>query len=147
MSGLLTRPTARWPLARTACALNPVAGSSSPTTPQQNARTGAAEGEVNSFLARRFAVPIDLVTFPELGGVLKSITLDRVECRLRVRRPPVPEDARRKADRALDWLKKVADARIDLPAAGELPPSPLRGSLGEVTGEERILTFDELSDH
>ena len=107
----------------------------------------AAEGEVNSFLARRFAVPIDLVTFPELADVLKSITLDRVECRLRVRRPPVPDDARRKADRALEWLKSVAEARIDLPAAGELPASPLRGWLGEVTGEPRILTFDELSDH
>jgi phage gp36-like protein len=107
----------------------------------------AAEGEVNSFLARRFAVPIDVAAVPELADVLKSVTLDLVECRLRARRPPVSEDARRKADQARGWLQSVAEARIDLPAAGPLPPSPLRGSLGEVTGESRILTFDELSDH
>ena len=53
----------------------------------------AAEGEVNSYLARRYGVPIDLTTHADLADLLASITLDLVEFRLRARRPPVPAAA------------------------------------------------------
>ena len=39
------------------------------------ARLGA-EGEIDSYLARRFQVPIDLTTHADLSGVLASFTLD-----------------------------------------------------------------------
>jgi len=43
----------------------------------------AAEGEVNSHLARRYQVPINLSEHSELAALLASITLDLVEYRLR----------------------------------------------------------------
>ncbi|MCH8242383.1 MAG: DUF1320 family protein, partial [Planctomycetes bacterium] len=54
------------------------------------ARLGA-EGEVNSYLARRYRLPIDLAAHPELADLLATITLDLVEFRLHSRRPPVSD--------------------------------------------------------
>jgi len=107
----------------------------------------AAEGEVNSYLAVRYRVPIDTAASPELAGLLRSVTLDLVECRLRARRPPVPEEARRCQDMALDWLRRVAEGTVELPATAELPATPTRGPLGQVAGETRVLTREELTGH
>jgi phage gp36-like protein len=48
----------------------------------------AAEGAVNSFLAKRYSVPVNLVAHSELADLLASVTLDLAEYRLRARRPP-----------------------------------------------------------
>jgi phage gp36-like protein len=107
----------------------------------------AAEGEVNSFLARRYRVPIDLTLHPELGDLVASVTLDVAEYRLRLRRPPVSEDARRRHAQTLDWLSRVADGRIDLPSI--IPPATgtARGIVVQISGEERLLSREELADH
>ena len=110
------------------------------------ARLGA-EGEVNSYLARRFAVPIDLVLHPELSSLLKSITLDLVEMRLRARRPPAPEATMRRHDDAMAWLRGVAAGTIALPSASSISPTDLQGPTVLTSGEERILSHDELSEH
>jgi len=110
------------------------------------ARLGA-EGEVNSYLARRFAVPIELAAHPELSDLLKSITLDLVEMRLRARRPPVPEVTLRRHTDAVAWLRGVADGAIDLPSATPLAPSDLRGPAVLTSGESRVLSHDELAEH
>jgi phage gp36-like protein len=107
----------------------------------------AAEGEVNSYLARRYQVPIDLSEHSELADLLASVTLDLVEYRLRLRRPPVPKDVVDRHTRAVDWLTGVADARIELPSAAPLAANPALGTLGEAIGEERLLSRDELSDY
>lgn len=107
------------------------------------ARQGA-EGEVNSYLARRFAVPIDLSRNPELRGVLASITLDLAEHRLRLRRPPVPSEAVDRRTAALAWLKGVSYGSIELPAATDLPASPVGEFRGRATGSERTRTHDEM---
>ena len=109
------------------------------------ARAGA-EGEVDSYLARRFAVPIDLAGHPELTGVLTSMALDLAEYRLRLRRPPVPAEATARRDSAVKWLEAVAAGEIALPAATEPAASPLGGFHGRVAGAERTLTREELSD-
>ncbi len=109
------------------------------------ARLGA-EGEVNSYLARRHQVPIDLVAHAELSDVLASVTLDLAEYRLRVRRPPVSEDARRRREQAIDWLSKVADGRIDLPSLSPVAASAARSTIAQSIGEERLLTREELGD-
>ncbi len=110
------------------------------------ARLGA-EGEVNSYLASRFQVPIDLSTHPELAGVLASVTLDLVEHRLRGRRPPVPDAVTRKRDETAEWLKGIASGEIELPAAGTLSPNAARGPVAEISGSERVLSREELSGH
>ena len=110
------------------------------------ARLGA-EGEVNSYLARRYAVPIDLTVHTELAGLLKSITLDLVELRLRSRRPPVPDTTLQRHQGALQWLTGVADGSVELPAASPVGASALRGPDILTTGDERALSRDELSAH
>ena len=110
------------------------------------ARLGA-EGEVNSYLAHRYQVPIDLTAHADLADLLASITLDLAEYRLRLRRPPVSEDARRRHKEAVEWLTRVANGSIDLPSATPVAGSRARGPLGEASGEERLLTRDELSSH
>lgn len=110
------------------------------------ARLGA-EGEVNSYLARRFQVPIDLTIHTDLADLLATVTLDLVEYRLRARRPPLSDDARRRQAQALDWLQRVADGRINLPSATAVASNTTRGALGQVSGENRLLTRDEMMDH
>lgn len=110
------------------------------------ARLGA-EGEVNSYLGRRYAVPISLTTHPDLADVLASITLDLAEYRLRLRRPPVAEDARRRRDQAIEWLTRVAEGRIELPSVATIAANAAKGTIAASIGEKRLLTRDELSDH
>lgn len=109
------------------------------------ARLGA-EGEVDSYLARRYQVPVDVSAQAELGGILVSITLDLAEYRLRSRRPPVPAATVEQHSRALEWLKGVVDGLIELPTTSELPPSTIHGPNATTTGPQRILSHEELSD-
>ena len=106
----------------------------------------AAEGEVNSYLGRRYAVPVDVTGGEELAGVLKSVTLDLVEYRLHARRPPVPDDVRGKRESAVQWLQRVASGQAVLPAANELATNPAGGITGEVTGAARVMSREELED-
>lgn len=110
------------------------------------ARLGA-EREVDSYLARRYAVPIDLNAHPELADLLATFTLDLAEYRLRVRRPPVPDAATNMRGHAAQWLERIANGTIDLPALTELPSSDLRGPRTGWNSEERVLSRDELSGH
>lgn len=107
----------------------------------------AAESQVNSYLARRYAVPIDLVLHTDLADLLKSITLDLAEYRLWCRRPPVSRDGVEKHAHAVAWLTGVASGSIALPSAKEVASNTTRGSLATTTGEERLLSRDELSNH
>ncbi len=110
------------------------------------ARLGA-EGEVNGYLARRYLVPVDVSVHTELADVLKSVTLDVVEFRLRLRRPPIGRDAVRRYEQTLVWLRGVAAGRIELPASSELETNTALGPLASSSGEERLLTRDELRSH
>ncbi len=107
------------------------------------ARLGA-EGEVDSYLARRYAVPIDVTSHPELAGLLRSIALDLAEFRLHCRRPPVSEDVLRKRDATISWLSQVARGAIVLPSASALPANEAEGFRAAVAGRRRVLTDDEM---
>jgi len=107
---------------------------------------GGAEGEVNSYLGRRVAVPVETGGDPQLSAVLKSITLDLAEYRLHGRRPPVPADVRHKYESAVKWLQRVASGAAVLPAAAELDGNPALGITGEVTGSPRVMSREELEN-
>lgn len=104
----------------------------------------AAEGEVNSYLAARFAVPLNLAAYPNLSGILVSIALDLTEYRLRARRPPIPDMAAKRRAQAIEWLARAAAGSIELPAA--VPASTVRAGGATVVGNERILSREEMSD-
>jgi len=107
------------------------------------ARLGA-EGEVDSYLAQRFQVPIDLSLHPELGGLLATLALDLAEYRLRARRPPIAADVVAKRDQVTDWLRAVARGSAQLPSAQVVAANPAAGISISVSGAERRLQEDEL---
>ena len=77
----------------------------------------SAEGEVNSYLARRYAVPVDLSAHADLAATLKGFTLDVAVYRLMVRRPPAPETHRTARDDAIKWFTQISEGKIVLPAS------------------------------
>lgn len=103
----------------------------------------AAEGEVNSYLAGRYAVPVDLAAFPQLSGLVVSAVLDVAEYRLRLRRPPVPLETLRRRAEAVDWLTNIATGVLTLPVEG-LATTTARGLVARATGNAKVLTHDEL---
>jgi len=107
----------------------------------------AAEGEVNGYLARRYPVPIDVVEHSELATVLKSVTLDLAEYRLRTRRPPVPGDVIRRRQETAEWLKGVAEGRIALPSASQIGSNTAMGIVASSHGAERLLSREKLESH
>ncbi|MCK4659164.1 MAG: DUF1320 domain-containing protein [Phycisphaerae bacterium] len=110
------------------------------------ARQGA-EGEVDSYLARRYAVPIDLSANSELTPLLMTVTLNLVEYRLHGRRPPVPADVLAKRDAAIGWLREVALGVIELPSATSLSSNPATGFRAATTGDVRVMSREELADY
>jgi phage gp36-like protein len=104
----------------------------------------AAEGELNSYLAVRHSVPVDVVVHSELAGLLKSAALDLAEYRLRLRRPPLPEDARRRRDQTVDWLRLIAVGTVALPS---LSAPAGKGTVAQASGAARLLSRAELETH
>ncbi len=75
-----------------------------------------AEGEADGYLGRRYAVPVNLTTHPELAGVLKGMVLRLAVYWLFGRKPPPPEQHEKGYNYALKWLERVAKGEIVLPA-------------------------------
>jgi len=116
-------------------------GSANPTRVEE-ARTGA-EAEIDTYLARRHAVPIDVSGAAAVGGLLKRLALDLVEFRLHCRRPPAPADILRKRDQAVDLLRRLSQGEVLLPSVQEMPGNPGQGMGGRVLGHARLLTEAE----
>lgn len=83
-----------------------------------------AEAQANSYLAVRYATPVDLGAHPELADVLTARVLDLAEY-LAWRSSPfvsdVPERVRMLWQEANRWLEALAAGRVLLPA--ERPPA------------------------
>jgi phage gp36-like protein len=110
------------------------------------ARLGA-EGEVDSYLSQRFAVPIDLATHPAAAGVLKSVSLDLAEYRLFARRRDVPDDVMVRRGLAVDWLTRVSRGEAMIPSVTPIDANAATGVRARASGESRLLSRDELSDY
>jgi phage gp36-like protein len=109
------------------------------------ARLGA-EGEVDSYLGRRYAVPVDVGEHPELADALKSVALDLAEYRLHARRGTAPAEVKSKCEAAVRWLQRVAAGEAVLPSAEEMAVNPAVGFAGQAIGSERVLTREEMED-
>jgi phage gp36-like protein len=107
------------------------------------ARLGC-EGEVNSFLARRYGVPIDLGAHPQVADLLRTVTLDLAEYRLHARRPPVPAEVIARQKGALAWLGKAASGEVILPTLAPVAPNPASGVAAAITGNAKGLSANEL---
>lgn len=122
-------------------------GSGSANTAVVNEAREGAEREVDSYVARRYAVPVDVSANSELAALFTTIVLDLVEYRLHARRPPVPVDVVAKREEAVKWLNQVASGAVELPSVASLGANPATGFQAATTGDERVLSRDELSDY
>jgi phage gp36-like protein len=98
----------------------------------------AAEAEVNSRLASRFAVPLEVAAEPQAAAMLRAVALDLAEYRLHARRPPVPDAVEAKALQTLQWLQDVAEGRAQMPLLREVPANESRGTIAEADGPQRV---------
>jgi phage gp36-like protein len=101
------------------------------------ARLGA-EGEADSYLARRHAVPVDLSAHPQVQAVLVGFVLDLVSYRLHARRPPVPQDVVRRREEAVRWLRRVVEGEVYLPACDVVEANLAGGVVAEAGSAERM---------
>jgi phage gp36-like protein len=122
------------------------AGTGSADLDKVNEARLGAEGEVNSYLGRRVAVPVDVAGQAELAAVLKSVVLDLVEYRLHSRRAPIPDDTVRRHSEALRWLERVASGAVALPADASASLESSRRPLGERGGPDRALSRETLEN-
>lgn len=104
----------------------------------------AAEAEIDSYAARRYVVPVDAAPDSDLAGVLRAVAVDLAVHRLYERRPPVPEDVRRRHDWAIVWLSAVATGAVLL-AGAATPEVPAPSEpFAVAVGKGRVLTPTEV---
>lgn len=109
------------------------------------ARLGA-EGEVNSYLATRYAVPVELSAAPEAAALLRAVVLDLAAYRLHSRRPPVPPDLVRRREEVVTWLSRLAAGQAQLPVTAAPAENAALGLLGRAAGSERVFTRADLEN-
>ena len=119
-------------------------GSGSADPAKANEARLGAEGEANSYLATRFAVPVEVSSDAEAAAVLRTFVLDLAAYRLHSRRPPVPADVVRRREEAVTWLGRVAAGIVQLPAGVAPRENPALGIIGVAEGPEREMTREEL---
>ena len=121
---------------RTAAELTADSGST-PDTTKLTEDANAASAEVDGYLARRYAVPIDLAAHPELAPLLKGITLDLGAYRTHCRRQPVPEEISKARQAAVEWCLRVSRGEILLPATTTPTPTTADSPMTSHGGAER----------
>lgn len=106
-----------------------------------------ASGEADSYLARRYATPIDTALHPELSDVLEGRVLDLAEQRAWAGSPfsaGIPARVTAAREAAAAWLIAVANGAADLPGAAP-PASRTAADDGpRYSSSERIFVRDEL---
>lgn len=107
----------------------------------------AAEAEVNSYLARRYATPVDLDTRPELSAVLRARVLDVAEY-LAWKGSPFVSDPPQRVQAlyagALRWLEQVTAGQVALPAAAPPAGSTAQPAAPQYAASPRRFTAAEL---
>src|SRR5688572_12127218 len=96
-----------------------------------------AEGEVNGYLGKRYAVPIA----PPVPNLVQKLSTDIAIWNVYRRRQRAPENVRQAYEDAIKTLLLIADGTIVLDVAVPPPPATLTG--GEVFGPERIFDRDK----
>lgn len=101
----------------------------------------------DSYLARRYATPVDLTARPELADVLAARVLDLAEWGAWQSSPFVsdpPQRIHRLREAATRWLQDVADGRIALPATTLPELQNLDDNTPRYTAAARQFRHDEL---
>ena len=88
-----------------------------------------AEGQVDSYCAMRFKVPLAVGDHASLAAMMRSITLDLAVYHLYSRGHAVTEATVLLHDKAIEWLKEVAAGSVMLPSPDTEPTTVSRTPL------------------
>lgn len=101
-----------------------------------------ASAEMDSYLRGRYPLPLNPIP-PELRGVCMDIAMYRLQT---LRPAQDIEDARRRYEDALKWLRDVRDGKIDLMPEVDSRDDGTPGGTGAVmvAGPERVFSRDSL---
>lgn len=102
----------------------------------------AAEGAINSRLAKRYATPVAVSGNTELTALLKRYTLDLAEWHLLCRSDHVSEVKKERADYVLAWADMVAKGDYVLSGAATPPSTGGRSPLASWSTNTRTLADD-----
>lgn len=106
-----------------------------------------ADAEINSYLARRYATPVDLVGHPELQEILEARVLDVAEYRAWNGSPfvnDIPARVKSVYARVLEWLRAVGSGVVELPAALSANETLRTQEAPLASGSPRAFTHEEL---
>lgn len=103
-----------------------------------------AQSTVDSYLARRTAVPVS-TTNQNVIDLLLKLTLDIAEYSALTHKRQVNAEGKAKYDNAMKWLELFAKGDVDLP--GAVPPADptTREYYADFSGDTRVMTRDNLS--
>ena len=99
-----------------------------------------AEGEINSYLAMRYATPVDTTLSTAIDNLMLGITLDIAEWHVLNRSPSVSEQKTAQYERRIEWLKMIAKGEANMPGAVTLPSTLSNGTTASWTGSNRTLS-------
>lgn len=106
-----------------------------------------AAAEADSYLAVRYATPVDLSARPELADMFEARVLDLAEYAAWKASPFVsdlPQRVQRIYAAAISWFTAVAAGQVDLPAAAAPSSRTATDDSPRYAADERRFTHDEL---
>jgi phage gp36-like protein len=83
---------------------------------------GTAEGEINSYLAKRYRTPLSATELADtsIAELMLGVTLDMAEYHVLNRGPRIGPEKIKQYERRLEWLKMVAAGEVLIPGAVEV---------------------------
>lgn len=106
-----------------------------------------AQGEVNSWLGRRYVTPIDASADATLAQTLRDFTLAIAGYKayaLHPRRPTPQQSIKEHYEAALERLKAIANGAAALPGATPIPGPTTGGAAATAVGDERVFTREAM---
>jgi phage gp36-like protein len=106
-----------------------------------------AQAEADSFLARRYQTPVDVVVHPELANILRARVLDLAEYAAWKSTPFVSDPPQRVHlvyAAALRWFEDVGSGKLPLPAAFPPHAGTAEDNSSQYTAQPRRFTTEEL---
>jgi phage gp36-like protein len=107
-----------------------------------------AEGEIDSYLAPRYLIPVDVASHTVLANRMNSLALDIAVVNLLERGDQVSEAQQRRRDRATTYLEKLSKGELLLPSATTLTttttnePLVAYGTAGDGDDTRRLFSRD-----
>lgn len=94
---------------------------STPTASVVTEMIAKADGMMDSYIAMRYATPVDVTAYPKAAAVLRACSVSLSAFNIQAIRDMVAPDIKARQETWLEWLKGLAKGEHEIPAGTELP--------------------------